>query len=145
MSLDITLYGEGKSKVCYCAECGHEHTKVEREMFYSCNITHNLNAMADAAGIYEALWRPHRLKEGYNIPEGDYSLEGKFESENPVYAREIIGKLGLGLDLLKKDPEYFKKYNSPNGWGLYDNFVPFVEGYLNACIEYPDALVYISR
>jgi hypothetical protein len=117
----------------------------ESGYLYDTNITHNLNAMADAAGIYEALWRPHRLKEGYNIPENDHKAEYKFEEENPSIARDIIGRLGIGLDLLKKDPEYFKTFNSPNGWGMYEHFVSFVEKYLNACIEYPDAIIEVSR
>jgi hypothetical protein len=28
---------------------------------YSDNITHNLGEMADAAGIYKALWRPEEI------------------------------------------------------------------------------------
>ena len=41
----------------------------KREIMYNANITHNLGKMAEEAGIYEALWRPYQLKEGYNIPE----------------------------------------------------------------------------
>ena len=51
MSLDVYLKREGVETV-YCA-----------------NITHNLNVMAGKAGIYEALWRPYKLIEGYCIPE----------------------------------------------------------------------------
>lgn len=144
MSLDVSLIGQETRVECVC-QCGHKHSKPERECFYDANITHNLGKMADAAGIYEALWRPHRLKEGYNIPDGDHDAEYKFEAENPSIARDIIGKLGLGLDLLKSDPEHFKKFNSPNGWGMYEHFVPFVEKYLSACIEHPDAEINVSR
>lgn len=31
---------------------------VRRTCIFSANITHNLNAMAEAAGIYKHLWRP---------------------------------------------------------------------------------------
>lgn len=112
---------------------------------YEGNITHNLNKMADAAGIYEALWRPHRLKAEYNIPEDDYKSEWKFEDESTTLAKEIIPLLEKGLADLKARPEYFEKYNSPNGWGLYKHFVPFVEKYLNACIEFPNAIVKVDR
>ena len=101
--------------------------------------------MADEAGIYEALWRPHRLKEGYNIPEEDYKLECKFEDENKVFTKEIIPILEKGLTDLKARPEHFEKFNSPNGWGMYKYFVPFVEKYLKACKEYPEAIVRVDR
>src|SRR3990167_294857 len=141
MSLDVYLIGQKQRVQCECSQCGHKHTREETETFYDANITHNLGKMADEAGIYEALWRPHRLKEGYNIPEDDHEAEYKFEDANPSIARDIIGKLGIGLDLLKKDPEHFRKFDASNGWGKYEHFVPFVEKYLNACIEYPDAQI----
>lgn len=63
MSLDVSLirekwesYDEGKTH------------RIVNEILYESNITHNLGKMADNAGIYYALWRPHRLKENYNIP-----------------------------------------------------------------------------
>ena len=49
------------------------------------------------------------------------------------------------LNDLKEGPEYFKTFNSPNGWGMYENFVPFVEKYLEACKDFPDALIEVSR
>lgn len=38
--------------------------------------------MANKAGIYEALWRPHRLKKEYNIAAGDHLQEWDFEQNN---------------------------------------------------------------
>jgi hypothetical protein len=92
---------------------------------YSANITHNLSKMADAAGIYECLWRP--------------------EEVGITKASQLIEPLTKGLEFLKSDPDRFEKFNSPNGWGLYNNFVPWVERYLEACTEYPDAKVSVSR
>jgi len=89
------------------------------------NITHNLGLMADKAGIYKVLWRPD-----------EYGF---------VKAIDIIGILEKGLKLLKDNPERFEKYNSENGWGLYKNFVPFVEAVLEACKEYPNAIIEVSR
>lgn len=117
----------------------------ETNVVFSANITHNLGKMAGEAGIYEALWRPHRLKPGYNISDDDHKAELKFEEENPSKAEDLIGMLGLGLDVLKSDPEHFKKLNPENGWGNYDGLVRFVEKYLNACQEYPDSDIEISR
>lgn len=122
-----------------------EQEEAETNEVYSANITHNLGKMADEAGIYEALWRPHRLKEGYNIPEGDYQAEWKFEEENKTTAKELIEPLRQGLHNLKSEPERYKKFNPENGWGSYDVLVKFVENYLNACYEYPDAIIEVSR
>ena len=88
------------------------------------NITHNLNEMADKAGIYTCLWRPD---------------ENGFKT-----AKDIIGPLTEGLQALKSKPEYFEKFNSPNGWGLYKHFVPFVERILECAIEHPNAIISVS-
>lgn len=97
---------------------------LEKQMLtdvYQANITHNLTKMADAAGIYKHLWHPEKL--------------------GITKAAELIEPLAAGLAALKSDPAKFKKFNAPNGWGLYEHFVPFVEKYLNACREHPDATV----
>ena len=98
--------------------------KNEIEVFDR-NITHNLGTMADEAGIYYALWRPE--EKGYKK------------------AKDIIEILEKGLKDLKERPEYFKKFNAINGWGLYENFVPFVEECLYACKQYPSAKILTSR
>jgi hypothetical protein len=140
MSLDVYL--TRKKWISY--DAGETLTE-ETEEVYDANITHNLGEMADKAGIYEALWRPHRLKEGYNISEEDNDAEYEFEEANTTKASEIIPYLEKGLADLKARPEYFETFNSPNGWGMYVNFLPFVEKYLNACKQYPDATVEVSR
>lgn len=140
MSLDVTLYrnyhvsyDEGKT------------LEPQRESLYSSNITHNLGKMASEAGIYEALWRPYQLKEGYNIPEGDYQAEYKFEEENPVRGYEIIPVIEKGLEDMIARPAHYKTFDSPNGWGLYKNFIPFIEKYLEALKEYPESFVECNR
>jgi len=100
-------------------------TKVMPTTVFSSNITHNLGGMAAAAGIYDALWRP--------------------EETGITHANQLIEPLLLGLALLKSDPKKFEKFNSSNGWGVYENFVPFVEEYLKACKANPDAEVSVSR
>jgi hypothetical protein len=100
-------------------------TETSPHMVYDANITHNLSAMADAAGIYEVLWHPNEI----GISK----------------ARDLIERLRAGLALLKADPDKFKQYDAANGWGLYEHFVPFVERYLAACVEHPDADVRVSR
>jgi hypothetical protein len=100
-------------------------TEVRPTEVYSRNITHNLNKMATEAGIYEPLWRP--------------------EEVGITHAHQLIAPLTEGLMKLKADPEHYEKFNAPNGWGTYEHFVPFVEDYLNACIENPNAEVRACR
>jgi len=134
MSLDVTLY-----RNYHVSYDGGKTLEEKQEDVYSANITHNLGKMAGEAGLYEALWRPHRLKEGYDIPEGDHDAEYKFEEANPVKAHEIIPIIEKGLEDMKARPKHYEKFNSPNGWGMYEHFVPFVEKYLKALKEFPDA------
>lgn len=92
---------------------------------WSSNITHNLNEMATAAGIYLELWRPDQI-----------GIER---------AKELIKPLEQGLFLLTADPNYYKQFNASNGWGKYENFVKFVSEYLEKCREFPDSYVIVSR
>jgi hypothetical protein len=39
----------------------------------------------------------------------------------------------------------FKMHDAPNGWGTYEQFLPWLEEYLRACEENPDAIVMVSR
>lgn len=81
--------------------------------------------MAIESGLYGALWEPH---------------ETKFQK-----ARDIIPILKQGIKILESDPSRFRKFNSPNGWGTYEQFVQFVKEVLSACEEYPDADMEVDR
>ena len=102
-----------------------EENEFETECVFDANITHNLNKMADAAGIYEACWRPEEI--------------------GATKASDIIPILEKGFEDMKTRPEHYKQFDSPNGWGLYIHFLPWVESYLNACRKYPDAIIEVSR
>lgn len=95
------------------------------ECLHKFNITHNLGKMAIVAGIYKHLWRPEEL--------------------NIETANELIEPLEVGLKKLKNHPETFKKYNPENGWGTYEILVKVVENYLEACKNYPKALITTDR
>ena len=141
MSLDVSLYSEGKVKK-ECIHCGSEYEY--RECLFDANITHNLGEMAYKAGIYDACWRPYRLHKNY-IPSEVYEDESKFEKSVVMKAKDILPLLEKGYCELKAKPEYFEQFNSDNGWGLYKNFLPWVEKYLNACKNYPDAIIEVRR
>ena len=122
MSLDVELRSPTtKREMCYHCFNEYEHN----ECLYEANITHNLGEMAGKAGIYKALWRPEEI--------------------GAKYAKDISEIIESGLKDLKKRPEYFKQFNSPNGWGMYEHFVPFVEKYLEALKEYPEAIIAVDR
>lgn len=92
---------------------------------FSANITHNLNRMAEAAGIYGVVWCP--------------------EEHGIAYASQLIDFLDEGIKRLRADPERFKRFNPTNGWGSYDGLVRFLEEYLAACKAYPEARVDVWR
>lgn len=98
-------------------DAGHE--------VYSRNITHNLNKMAMEAGIYECLWRP--------------------DEHSITHARQIVEPLAAGVALLSTQKARFEKFNAPNGWGMWEHFLPFCADYLQSCRDYPDAIVRVSR
>ncbi len=102
-----------------------EENEFKTECMFDANITHNLNKMAAAAGIYEACWRPEEI--------------------GATKASDIIPILEKGFEDMKARPEHYKQFDSPNGCGLYIHFLPWVENYLNACREYPDAIIEVSR
>ena len=89
---------------------------------FSANITHNLNTMAELAGLYEHLWHPEVIN-----------------------ASELIKPLAEGLIELISDPDKYRKLNPANGWGKYEDLVNFVTKYLGACVRYPDSKVNVSR
>lgn len=103
MSLDFGLYAQVKNH----------------------NITHNLNLMADEAGIYEILWHP--------------------EENCITRAEQMIQPLTTALIDLLKRPDYYKQFNPENGWGDYEKFVEFVESVLKSCQENPDCFVMADR
>ena len=118
LSLDVYLI----IKKPACEHCGTEESET---VVFDANITHNLNKMAMEAGIYEYLWRPEEI---------DVYLAG-----------DIIEPVKIALADMKARPAYYQQWDSPNGWGLYKNFVPWIERYLEACIAHPEATIYVSR
>jgi len=116
MSLDITL-----SRVYHVSYDGCKTFIEKNEVVFDANITNNLVAMALEAGIHEAIWLPHDI--GANNAE------------------DLITILEKGYKSLLNNPNYFSKYNSTNGWGVYDDFLPFVKKYLDACKDYPNSVI----
>jgi hypothetical protein len=128
MSLDVSLYEPfpvPRAACFWCAIDDDEHVHRGTCLFEQ-NITHNLNEMADVAGIYKVLWRPDEL---FDEPR----------------ARDIVDALQQGYDTLKADPERFIPFEPENKWGTYWGFLPWLERYITACRTWPDAVVLASR
>lgn len=100
------------------------YLSLNEEEVFSRNITHNLGKMAAEAGIYEVLWHPYEAA--------------------CFHAKDCIPTLEKGLLELLRNKAKYEAFNSPNGWGLYEHFVPFVVAVLTACNEFPDANVSAS-
>ncbi len=99
--------------------------ELQTVQLFTSNITHNLTEMADNAGIYKALWRPEEI--------------------NAKHAGDIIEIVESGLSKMKESPELYKVFDAPNGWGTYEQFIPWIEEYLEACKKHPKAIIEISR
>ena len=99
--------------------------KVIDMVEFEANITHNLVEMADEAGVYMSVWRP--------------------EESGILKAGQLIPVLRKGIEMMEADPDRFRKFDSPNGWGTYDDFLPWLKKYLGACEEHPEASVESCR
>lgn len=125
MSLDIDLIHTPMKEI-RCPHCGGEIAVASKEeCVFDGNITHNLNVMADKAGIYQALWRPEEL--------GATRADG------------LVALLRKGLQDLLERPEHYRQWNPENGWGSYEVLVKFTQDYLQVCEQYPQAVIRVSR
>lgn len=95
---------------------------VRKEYLVYLNITHNLGAMWEEAGIYDALYNSAGME-----------------------ASEVLPVLVNGLSDMIAYPEKYKKYNSPNGWGLYENAVPWLAELIKGFNENPDAIIEVRK
>jgi hypothetical protein len=86
------------------------------------NITHNLGGMWRAANVYDAL----------------YESAGK-------KASEIVDALQRGLADMIKRPEFYRRFDAPNGWGTYEHAVPWLREVLDMCERNPNAIIRVCR
>lgn len=87
----------------------------------SVNITHNLYVMAKQVGLYEVLWHPEKI--------------------GIAVASQMIIPLEKGIKELEGNPDKYKAFNPPNGWGDYEGFIRFCKTVLQKCRKYPDAVI----
>jgi hypothetical protein len=118
MSLDI-YFTEKK----ICPNCAH--ILNDGEQVFEKNITHNLGKMAEQAGFYKQLWRP--------------------EETDVVTASHLGHHIEKGIVELESKPDHYRQFSATNGWGTYDQFIPWLKELLQACKDYPDARISTSR
>ena len=94
------------------------------ETLWEKNMPHSLRIMASEAMIYTYLWHPDKA---------DVKI-----------ASDLIDRLTVSLDCLVRHPDFFKKFNPKQQWGDYEYLVSFVEDYLQACIENPEATIHTA-
>jgi hypothetical protein len=99
--------------------------QVQETCVHAQNITHNLNSIADEAGFYKALWRP--------------------EENGITTTSELLPFLESGVKAMREDPERFKKLSAANGWGTYEQFLPWLDELIAKCKEFPNATIRASR
>lgn len=137
MSLDVYLVKKYKK-----TDVENDESEIISEELYTANITHNLNEMADACGLYDVLWRPYRLDPNWNLKlEKKSDKEYEFENAVTMKAADLIQTLDKGLKELESNPAKYKEFNPDNGWGSYEGLVKFTKNYLKACKKYPTAIV----
>lgn len=98
------------------------YLSVEGVCVYDCNITHNLAPMWRAAGVWNALYESH--------------------GQRAVAIRKMVD---AGVAAMRADPAKFRKLDSPNGWGIYEHALPFLEGLAEALARFPLAVIEVSR
>lgn len=123
MGLSITFTVPDEDLPPICPHCGSKVTPM-KEVFWA-NITHNLNQMADNAGLYDYMWTV--LESGLDSP------------------KYVVPYLKEGLRKLRANPDHFRQFEGPGIGDSYEDLVAFVEKYIAACEDYPDATIDVSR
>lgn len=86
------------------------------------NITHNLAKMWKKAGVYDSLY-----------------------SSDKKTAKEVLPILKKGLIKMIDNPEKYKQFNSPNGWGTYKDALPWLMELIVEFEKNPDGVIEISK
>ena len=98
------------------------------EILFTADITHNLRSMADAANLRDVLWRPHECC-----------------NETTVFAKNIVSNLRDGVISLATIKTTFGEFEPPFQEGTWVDLLLFCSAYLQACKDFPNATVQVSR
>lgn len=103
----------------------YEGEEIDGNEVYSTNVTHNLGNMASEAGIYNYLWR---------APENNINN-----------AKQLILPLTKAIEDMELKPSLYDPLSAKNGWGTYEQFIPWLKELLQACKDYPNARIDTNR
>ena len=98
---------------------GPEVVLVEK---FSANMTHNVTPMWKLAGIYDALYVSRGKKAG-----------------------EVLVVLKAGLKDMRARPFQYRSLDAKNGWGTYDDALPWLVELVAEFTKYPDATIGVSK
>ena len=88
------------------------------------NITHNLATMADACGVYKAVWRPD--ENGY---------------ETAASVKDVVDAAIYDLT----SDETFDRFAPSNGWGSRCGLIDFLKSLADAIRQHPTATLHACR
>lgn len=80
------------------------------------NITYNLGPMMRAAGV--------ELRDLHNLP-----------------APAVANILSTAIGKMNAHPNQYREFDSPNGWGVYEDCLSFLTGLRDACQAHPRTTV----
>jgi hypothetical protein len=122
MSLWFYLEGPAQTVDCECERFGHSHKATKQDSSFDRNITHNLHAMFNEAGVGDILWH------------GDGQVAG-----------DVLPKLEAARVLMQKEPTRFEAFNAKNGWGMYEHALSFLNDVIRGCENNPTHTIRCSR
>lgn len=96
----------------------------------------------DTGGSEKARLTDPSIHVTYNLSK--MLKEAGYPGHNEIMgapAGEAGGVLQGVLDRLEANPEHFRQFNPPNGWGTYDGAVSFIRRFRDECARHPQAFV----
>lgn len=105
---------------------------IEPHSVFDINITHNLNNMAKALGVYEILWRPEELAEKAGVDK--------------IYVKNFIKPINEAIEELTSNIDYYQeKYGPENGWGSAEVLLEDLRKIRQAIEDNPNGYFEASR
>lgn len=99
---------------------------------FDINITHNLNKMAEALGVYNILWHPEDLAKEAGVDK--------------IYVKNFIEPINKAIEKLSTNMEYYqKKYGPKNGWGSAQGLLEDLRKIRQAIEDNPNGYFEASR
>jgi len=111
------FYGDQDRAIAYLQD-----TKEVTIRLDSANVTHNLADLAEALQVYDLLWCGTGIKAG-----------------------DALGTVKRAKGELLANKDYYKKFESPGGWGTVADMVRFLSEVVSLCEDYPEALFECNR